>query len=148
MWNRPVHIKLYATDLYLAVCSASDARQYAADSETPELGLVNSDLEIGLVNARWRKTPQATWFLDPVQKDMDHIMFGSYVRLVSASKMWLHCQPDVSAPTKPQPVLLPVLPIVLIFFPPPTPPPLFLPLWFLKGKPNVIISYVLRCTSE
>lgn len=47
LWNRPLHIKLYLTDLYLAICPSPSSKN------APGL-----DQEIGLVNARWRTTPQ------------------------------------------------------------------------------------------
>ncbi len=76
-----MHIKLHTTDLYLAVISSNT---------DPKHNIPDTDLEIALVNARWRSTPQATWYIDPVEKDVDHVTFGSYIKLISASKMFLH----------------------------------------------------------
>ena len=71
---------------------------------------------------RWRSTPQATWVLEPVEKDVEHhVTFGSYIRLVSATKMWLHCQTEaIIIPYKPLPVCHPFPPFLLSF-------PYFLP---------------------
>lgn len=42
--------------------------------------------------------------LDPVQKDVNHVTLGSYIRLVSATKLWLHCHSDLLHLKKPLPL--------------------------------------------
>ena len=91
-WNKPCHIKLHGSDLYLTISVANK--------------LTDRDTEVTLVSGQKRDSPNTMWILESVNKESEHVTYGCFIRVISCTKAWLHCDVDNVTSFKPQPVCI------------------------------------------